>query len=146
MSEPDSTKNRRRHPRVAFDVDANIATSDSFYVARTRDISAGGLFLASDVELPPGTPIIVRLRVEGMHVNAECRVAWSLADEAGKPIGVGVEFERLTPAARRAIDRIIARAAPDVVELEPQPVVSHGPPKMPGMKPPRPSPRVSAPA
>lgn len=115
-------RDRRRHPRVSLQVDVDVSTATNFYVGRTRDLSAGGLFVESSERLEPGTEVQLKLRVSGKPLVLDCVVRWGLADEAGAPVGFGVEFVELPAFARRAIEGFMSARDPmDFEELEPEP-------------------------
>lgn len=96
---------RRAHPRLQISVSVNFESEHNFYCGKTRDISAGGLFIESDVPLPVGTLMTVEMTLLKTRVRAETEVMWILLDEAGHSVGMGVRFLHLPDQIR---DKIVA--------------------------------------
>ncbi len=106
------TSERRRSPRVSLEVDVGLTTEDNFFAATTRDVSAGGLFIACPIGLEHGTAVKVKLALGKKTHELTTRVAWVLNDDDGKPVGFGVEFEGLSAAAARAIATFVTKRDP----------------------------------
>lgn len=106
------SNDRRRHARVSLEVDVDLSTEHNFYTGKTRDISMGGLFIASAIGLEPGTPLKVEVALGKKRYGLATRVAWVLNGEDGKPVGFGVEFESLGPNAARAIEAFLKKRDP----------------------------------
>ncbi len=83
---------RRQHPRVQISVDVDFESAHNFYSGRTRDVSAGGLFIETDVGLPIGATIHVDLRFLKTRAQVPAEVVWVLLGEGGGSVGVGVRF------------------------------------------------------
>ena len=79
-------------------------SAHNFYSGTTRDISAGGLFIETDVPLPVGTRITVDLQLLKTKVKAESEVVWVLMDEEGRTVGMGVRFVSLPGSARKRVE------------------------------------------
>ena len=125
----------RRHPRVALRVPVDITTIDPETDPRTgrpyfracrelcANLSAGGLFIATDDPPGPGRRLLVRIHPSdgGPPVEAIARVAWhkpGLTAEA-REAGAGVEFVAESPSARAAIERMLQNV-PDAPEATPE--------------------------
>ena len=78
---------RRGADRRRWLVDVQFEGGDATGIAQTGDISLGGLYLTTDEQFSPGTPIFLRLTVGGKQVGFNGVVAY--ADEGR---GVGVKF------------------------------------------------------
>ena len=126
-------KDGRQHPRVSIAVDVDVASGSNFYAGRTRDLSLGGLFVETDVGLPIGTQIDVKLKLPKGAYAVPCEVVWLLSDRLRGTIGVGVRFLELSPGAKRAIEAFMAIRNPVAFEApeadEDAPV--SGPPPLP---------------
>lgn len=107
---------RRRYPRMALDVEVGLGSENNFFVARTRDISVGGLYVVTPSTLAPGSSLVVNLHLEGEAHHLHCKVAWATTLPDGTGCGLGLEFDRLPVPAQRAIERMMVRRPPDVVE------------------------------
>ena len=125
-------KESRQHPRVSIAVDVDVTSGSNFYAGRTRDLSLGGLFVETDVGLPIGAQIDVKLKLpKGMFLVA-CEVVWQLSDK-GRTLGVGVRFVQLSLGAKRAIEDFMSVRSPvafEEAELEETPS-KPGPPPLP---------------
>jgi uncharacterized protein (TIGR02266 family) len=108
---------RRRHARLALSVDVNFTSQDNFFSGRTRDISAGGVFIATDVGLPVGSQLTLHLKLVGAAIHAPAEVTWVLLDDAGEVVGLGVRFLELTAPARTKIDAFMRRRDPVPFEM-----------------------------
>lgn len=138
---PPQRPERRRNPRVRISVDVDFTSEHNFYSARTRDISAGGLFIETDIGLPVGSRIQVDLRFLRSHVMVHAEVVWALVGEGGRTEGVGVRFLDLAPRARERIEAFMGLRDPmragEVLDDEPGEEErdtggKKGPPPLPG--------------
>jgi uncharacterized protein (TIGR02266 family) len=106
------SSDRRRHPRVSLEVDVDLSTEHNFYTAKTRDVSMGGLFIASSVGFEPGTRLKLNVVLGKKTHELATRVAWVLNGEDGKPVGFGAEFDGLSANAARAIEVFMKKRDP----------------------------------
>jgi len=104
-------KDRRKHARLSIAVAVDFNSHHNFYSSRTRDISAGGLFVETDAALPIGTLLGVDLKFLKKHLRVECEVMWALT-EGDKAVGVGLRFVELRPAARKGIEAFMVLREP----------------------------------
>jgi uncharacterized protein (TIGR02266 family) len=102
---------RRAHPRLTLAVDVDFSSGHNFYSARLRDISVGGLFIEAEATLPVGTRLTVDLTFLRKHLRVECEVMWALTD-GDRPVGVGVRFLDLSPAARKSVEAFMVLRHP----------------------------------
>ncbi|HHH29973.1 MAG TPA: PilZ domain-containing protein [Polyangiaceae bacterium] len=98
---------RRRHPRIPYEVTVDISSEDDFIIARVTDISEGGVFIDTECILPMGTPcqLDIDLGFRSISVNAE--VAWHRRDH-GVVSGMGMRFAYMSAPARDALRNFIA--------------------------------------
>ena len=104
-----SNSERRRHPRVAANLDVRISTIEPerdpwtgrpFFRASQEtcgNVSRGGAFVRTEEEFTPGRRLLVELKLpDGSPLEAIGRVAWTkrvLGGPDGEDsVGVGVEF------------------------------------------------------
>ena len=110
---------RRQSPRLSMSVDVGITSEHNFYSAKTRDISAGGLFIETDVGFPMGARIVVELRLLHTKATVPAEVVWVLLDENGQTEGVGVQFLQLSKQVRERIESFMGlRSAMHVGEVD----------------------------
>ena len=69
-------------------------------MAGTTDISVGGLYLSTQVEIPEGATLTLRIPLGGKHVVVKGDVVYSNPGH-----GVGVRFHRLSEEARALMER-----------------------------------------
>jgi uncharacterized protein (TIGR02266 family) len=110
---------RRVSPRAEFELSVGVATDHRLFVGLAADISAGGLFIATDEKLQRGDHVEVRFSIPGSHHVFQKRavVRWirpiSDADEnAGSKAGVGVQLEDLTPDEAKILNAFLKMHEP----------------------------------
>lgn len=97
-------QDRRVHPRLQISVDIDFQSAHNFYTGKTRDISAGGLFIETDIGLPIGTRINVDLKFLGTRAKVGAEVVWATFDTQGRSVGVGLRFVSLSDKVRQRIE------------------------------------------
>ena len=95
-----SPDERRQFNRSRLIVDVHFDGADSTGVAGTKDISLGGLYLDTQVEIPEGSTLMLRIPLGGQHVIVKADVVYSNPGH-----GVGVRFHRLSEEARILMQR-----------------------------------------
>ena len=95
---------RRQYDRSRLIVDVFFDGADATGVASTKDISAGGLYMNTQTELPEGGLLTVRLPFPEGDVIVNAEVVYS---NPGR--GVGVRFHGLTEKDRTLMERSLAR-------------------------------------
>jgi uncharacterized protein (TIGR02266 family) len=93
-------------------------SAHNFYSGTTRDISAGGLFIETDVPLPVGTRITVDLQLLKTKVRADSEVVWVLMDDQGRTVGMGVRFVSLPTSLRDRIETFMGLRQALLFEME----------------------------
>ncbi len=109
---------RRVHPRVRAEVDITWRSGHNFFATRTRDISAGGLFLETREALSLGQQISVELTLLKRTFWLRAEVAWVLDAEPGAVSGAGLRFLEIDDAARRTIAVFMSLREPLRVDVE----------------------------
>ncbi len=103
-------------PRVQHDATVQIESSPGeTFVARSVNLSVGGLFVVSDTLLPPGQQVDLRLNLRdgGVPVDARGRVVWVRAEEGAAAPGMAVRFVGLTENNMQRIGAVVASARKD---------------------------------
>ena len=99
-SEDISQEERRQHDRARLIVDVQFEGREATGVASTRDISAGGLYMSTQADIPVGATLTLRIPIGGGHVVVKGDVVYTNPNR-----GVGVRFHRLGDAARELLER-----------------------------------------
>jgi uncharacterized protein (TIGR02266 family) len=96
--------NRRGSPRVMLGIPVSYRYGTTIAAALTLNLSKGGVGIRTMSPLESSTKVRVRLRLPGSRrdVEAESRVAWS-----DRRVGMGLQFERVEPAAQMEIDDFV---------------------------------------
>ncbi|MDX6305290.1 MAG: PilZ domain [Blastocatellia bacterium] len=95
-----SADERRQFDRSRLIVDVHFDGADSTGVAGTKDISLGGLYLSTQVQIPEGARLTLRIPLGGEHVIVKADVVYSNPGH-----GVGVRFHRLSDEAHAVMER-----------------------------------------
>jgi hypothetical protein len=95
-----SPDERRQFDRSRLIVDVHFDGADSTGVAGTKDISLGGLYLDTQVEIPEGSTLTLRIPLGSQYVIVKADVVYSNPGH-----GVGVRFHRLSEDARILMQR-----------------------------------------
>ncbi len=100
----------RSGDRIAATLQVEFRTASALLVAYSINVSRGGMFLETDVELPIGAPVTLALEIPGEPAIAlPATVAWRRGrDSPDGPHGLGVQFEAVSLALGAAIDRLVA--------------------------------------
>jgi hypothetical protein len=91
---------RRQHDRSRLIVDVFFDGKDQTGIASTKDISAGGLYMNTQSELPEGAVLLLRIPVGEEQVVVNAEVVYS---NPGR--GVGVKFRDLSAEDRALIEQ-----------------------------------------
>lgn len=100
--------------RVPVDLPARFDGIDGPAEGRVLNVSDTGLFLAAEHLLPTNRTVTVRfpLGAGAEPIVATCRVVWSNAGGDGQRYfqGMGLQFLQMKPAARSALQALLAKA------------------------------------
>jgi hypothetical protein len=91
---------RRHYNRARLIIDVFFNGADATGVASTNDISVGGLYMNTQVELPEGAMLTLRIPIEGEHIVVNAEVVYS---NPGR--GIGVRFQDLSEKHHDLIER-----------------------------------------
>jgi pSer/pThr/pTyr-binding forkhead associated (FHA) protein len=108
----------RRDPRFPVVVPVIYTSATLIIDAVVHDLSRGGMFIATEVLDPIGTPCDVTAMPEGHSAVVFEGVVAHVADEPGKARvpGLGIHLVKGSPDAMRWLDRTIAVCSEAVVE------------------------------
>ncbi|MGI8656770.1 MAG: PilZ domain-containing protein [Pyrinomonadaceae bacterium] len=97
---------RRSAERARLIVDVFFNGTDATGVASTKDISAGGLYMNTQTELPEGAVLMIRIPFsDGQQVVVNAEVVYSNPGH-----GVGLRFQGLTEKDRALMERELPAA------------------------------------
>ena len=96
---------KRQYERYAVEVEVVFERDGERVVARSRDISLGGMFITTDRALPYGTAVSLALTLPSLPsaANVDATVRWTGRD------GMGVQFGSLRARETWAINQLIRR-------------------------------------
>jgi uncharacterized protein (TIGR02266 family) len=98
---------RRIAPRYELDVAVTFESQHNFFAGLTRDLSSGGLFIATSVLRPIGECVRVRLTLPGSDevLDAITEVRWVRQGGVAGAMepGMGLEFLQMSPRTKQAI-------------------------------------------
>lgn len=102
---------KRRFERIPIQVEFSVRDSATdepgVLYFLSRNVSAGGAFLASDLLFDRGTWLHVRFQLPGTApIEATAVVVW-VSDELAQEPGMGIEFAEISRASLMAIQRWI---------------------------------------
>jgi uncharacterized protein (TIGR02266 family) len=104
---------RRRRGRVRVEADVGLLSQSHFYTGLSRDLSRGGLFVATYQPKPPGTTVALYFVLPNGHtVHADGVVAWTSEASADCPPGMGIAFEHVAPEDVAAIEEFCRERTP----------------------------------
>jgi hypothetical protein len=105
---------RRKSRRAAFAREVRARTDEARLVWMGRDISAGGMRIEPNPDLVPGQSFELAIYGEAGEPPIAARAEVVRNDG---PDGVALRFERLSPAARRRLEALVAHL-PSVEPLQ----------------------------
>ena len=110
---PEPVENSQRaHPRVEVRVHVDVTSGTQFFTGFSENLSAGGIFIATDDAVPMGTPIEMTFTVPGYDHQffAVGEVRWSRARSAGGgPAGVGVRFQGMSDEDQDLLYEVLSK-------------------------------------
>jgi uncharacterized protein (TIGR02266 family) len=95
---------------MPYVVQVEFRTPSSFLVAYSVNLSRGGLFVETDVDVPVGAGLTVELAIPNAGtIELDGMVAWRRVAEVGAdgPPGLGVEFQDVAPQLGALIDKLV---------------------------------------
>jgi uncharacterized protein (TIGR02266 family) len=118
ISGPLLAANHRAHPRVVVEVAVGLETESHFFAGLSGDVSEGGVFVQTYRDLPVGSAVEVQFDLPETRLRAHGRVRWHREKSDSSPPGVGIAFEELGAADRRAIQKFCEAREPLYYDVE----------------------------
>jgi uncharacterized protein (TIGR02266 family) len=106
-------QNVRTSERFDLEVQVDLESDHNFYTGLTQNISAGGLFIATNVLRRIGDRITLKFSLPGstQPIDIETEVRWIRENSALHKVdgatGMGVRFINLSPEASAAISTFL---------------------------------------
>jgi uncharacterized protein (TIGR02266 family) len=93
---------RRLNLRVPLGVPVSFRSGQTIATAVTTNLGRGGLAIRTLNPLNPGARVDLKVRLPGRsEIEVRGRVVW-----ADKKVGMGIQFEKVSPEDQRAIDAL----------------------------------------
>jgi uncharacterized protein (TIGR02266 family) len=86
---------RRFTPRARLEAEVSLASDTQFFTGLTRNLSTGGVFVATYQPLPIGSHVVLTLTMPDGDLVARGTVRWLRDASTGAPPGMGIAFESL---------------------------------------------------
>lgn len=104
---------RGRGDRVFLEVDIGFTSQSHFYTGLSRDLSRGGVFVATYRPQPPGTAVTLHFVLpDGRAVKARGVVRWTVDARGDMAPGMGVSFDDLEAEDLNAIVEFCEQRSP----------------------------------
>src|SRR4029453_15136241 len=111
----DLEKRARAAPRFVVDLPVIYSSDSLTFDAVVRDVSRGGMFIATELLDPVGTECNITALPDGHPAAPFSAVVVHVAStrsKTGRPAGLGVKFTGSTPEARRWLEQVLAHSLP----------------------------------
>lgn len=105
VHDPHTDGDRRSSPRVPLEVEISLASDHQFFTGLTRDLSSGGVFMATYKHLPLGAAVLIHLTLPDGGLVARGTVRWHREPTNDTPPGIGIAFDALDADAVQRIAR-----------------------------------------
>lgn len=103
----------RQNRRKSLEARVDLHSDSNFFSGFSSNISDGGIFIATEVDLPLGTEVDLRFTLpDGSTVASTGVVCWRRPPNPDLPTGLGLQFGHLAQAGRDAIARFIKTRDP----------------------------------
>jgi len=105
---------KRESVRVPLDLNVNFESRGEVRRCLMKNLSAGGIFVATESPLPIGTPFNVRIHIEKtgeeVELPGEVVSVGASADLSEAKHGMGIRFVHLTEAQARLVEELSEEA------------------------------------
>ena len=93
---------------MPYTVQVEFRTASSFLVAYSVNLSRGGLFIETPVDVPQGAQMTSDFTVPGAGITSlNGVVAWRRGTQDNGPPGLGIEFQDVAPQLGSTIDKLV---------------------------------------
>lgn len=114
----DSRDDRRVAQRIRLSTEVSVESASHVYAGVSRDISRGGVFVATHHMLPIGTDVRVQITLSNGSLSIDGTVRWQrdIGDDVAP--GLGIAFTRLEPAQLELLGSICDEREPYFYEFD----------------------------
>lgn len=118
MAEADVPNERRSATRHRIEAEVTLESESTLFTGLVRDVSLGGVFIATYQPLPIGTAVVLDLVLLDARIEVRGRVRWrrELCEEAAP--GMGIAFDDLGAEALSSLEAFCARREPLYFDVE----------------------------
>lgn len=118
MTEAQVAQERRSAIRHRVEAEVTLESESHVFTGLVRDVSRGGVFVATYQPLPVGTSVVLDLILPDDRIEVRGKVRWrrDLCEEAAP--GMGIEFEKLDTKALSTIEAFCDRREPLYFEMD----------------------------
>jgi Tfp pilus assembly protein PilZ len=111
FEETDESKRKKPRYQLALKAEIWIRDLQHHIIERTANISIGGLFLCTDLNLPQGDIVHVRIIFKDLdaYFDAKTKIVWRCDGLGSHPMGLGLEFIDLNDAQIDVIDTYLSK-------------------------------------
>lgn len=112
---PNSPPSERRiRPRISLEAEVSLASESQFFTGLTRNVSQGGVFVATydRAHLTIGAHVEIKVKLPDGEFAAKGVVRWVREQSPDSVPGVGIAFDGLEPAAAEHIERFCKEREP----------------------------------
>jgi uncharacterized protein (TIGR02266 family) len=110
----------RESVRVPLDLNVNFESLGEIRKCLMKNLSAGGIFVATESPLPIGTPFNVHIRIEktgeDVQLPGEVVSVGASADLSAEKHGMGIRFVNLSDSQREQVAEFSEQAMKKVIE------------------------------
>ncbi len=116
---------KRESVRVPLDLNVDFESRGEVRKCLMKNLSAGGIFVATESPLPIGTPFNIRIRIgrtgEEIELPGEVVSVGVSANLAVEQHGMGIRFVHLTEAQTRLVEEFSEEAMKKAIEKPAKP-------------------------
>lgn len=107
------TVENRASRRIALKTAVHLESASNFYTGFSRNLSEGGLFVATYNQFPLGTVVNLEFSLadEGPPISVQGEVRWSSdpTPDGDGHVGLGLQFVDLAEGDRQRIERFVSQ-------------------------------------
>jgi hypothetical protein len=107
---PSRGRERRQYRRYDAELDLEVQTAEEMYLFYVRDVSAGGMFICTDLDVPVGASVVIHVRHPQYDEVFLVEAVVRRLSDPDEDLGLGVEFVNLNEEQRQDLMDFIGPA------------------------------------